>query len=74
MTEKQKQYHIENVGLFLTKSQKFLTSKFHHLNLLLELILFAYLRNIKNTNLINLDKKIDSFVSEIATKANIKLY
>lgn len=75
MTEKQKQYHIENVGLFLTKSQKFLLSKSPSFTLTTtELILFAYLRNIKNTGLINLDKKIDSFITEIATKANIKLY
>ena len=74
MNEDKKKFYIKQVNSFLDKSE-FLTSKTPGTVLsTTELVLFAYLRNIRNTGLIKLSKKIEDFVTTIAQLASVKLY
>jgi glutaredoxin 2 len=75
MNEYQKKFYIKQVNTFLAKSSQFTTSKTPEKSLTpTELILFAYLRNIRNTGVIKLSNKTDGFVTTIAHNASVKLY
>ena len=75
INEDKKKFYIKQVNSFLDKSEVFLTSKTPGTELsTTELVLFAYLRNIRNTDIIKLSKKIEDFVTTIAHLASVKLY